>query len=206
MTPCSFMRKTPAIAIWCGGARAYSNQGGGDVIAPDNLVCGHLILTAKLSGASRHRFSSKIAFSQFVEIEQQQQQQPARTSVIARQPKSLKISRPPSANSLISAREKLQSKARNVPTGSKSAALLKLMEIAGDDWSRQKTGSSSPERSRSVQFSCPQSEGHFPAEDSCSVYYQCAQGTAHRRQCETGKVTPLTSSGVVWWGAFVTTL
>ena len=64
------MRKTPAIAIWCGG-RAYSNQGGGDVIAPDNLVCGHLILTAKLSGASRHRFSSKIAFSQFVEIEQQ---------------------------------------------------------------------------------------------------------------------------------------
>ena len=64
------MRKTPAIAIWC-GARAYSNQGGGDVIAPDNLVCGHLILTAKLSGASRHRFSSKIAFSQFVEIEQQ---------------------------------------------------------------------------------------------------------------------------------------
>ena len=63
------MRKTPAIAIWC-GARAYSNQGGGDVIAPDNLVCGHLILTAKLSGASRHRFSSKIAFSQFVEIEQ----------------------------------------------------------------------------------------------------------------------------------------
>ena len=108
---------------------------------------------------------------------QQQQQQSARTSVIARQPKSLKTSRRPAENSLISDR---------VKEGSRSAALLKLMEIAGEDWSRSREEDRAPSRAKTVKFSCPESEGNFPAPDSCSVYYQCAQGTPHRRQCDTG--------------------
>lgn len=72
----------------------------------------------------------------------------------------------------------------------KSAALLKLMEIAGDDWSKggsegAKETARSGARGRQ-EFSCPLSEGHFPDPGSCSVYYQCAQGTPHRRQCEAG--------------------
>ena len=72
----------------------------------------------------------------------------------------------------------------------KSAALLKLMEIAGDDWSQGGSGEakemarSGPRRRQ--EFSCPLTEGHFPDPGSCSVYYQCAQGTPHRRQCEAG--------------------
>ena len=62
------------------------------------------------------------------------------------------------------------------------------MEIAGDDWSKSEEEEDRRLSSsgRSVKFTCPESEGHFPAEDSCSVYYQCAQGTPHRRQCDTG--------------------
>ena len=71
----------------------------------------------------------------------------------------------------------------------KSAALLKLMEIAGDDWSPRGSGAKETARSGArgrQEFSCPLSEGHFPEPGSCAVYYQCAQGTPHRRQCEAG--------------------
>ena len=68
----------------------------------------------------------------------------------------------------------------------KSAALLKLMEIAGDDWSSGGSGAKERVRSRGQEFSCPRSEGHFPDPGTCDVYYQCAQATPHRRQCEAG--------------------
>ena len=65
----------------------------------------------------------------------------------------------------------------------RSAALLKLMEIAGADWGPPVSGAGP--RAGAV-FSCPRAEGHYPAPGSCSVYYQCAQATAHRRECGPG--------------------
>ena len=58
----------------------------------------------------------------------------------------------------------------------KSEALQRLMAIAGESLSEDDGG----------VFSCPAAEGNFPSPSSCSVYYQCAQGTPHRRQCDAG--------------------
>ena len=35
-------------------------------------------------------------------------------------------------------------------------------------------------------FQCPAAEGHFSDPESCDVYYQCAQGTAHAQTCQPG--------------------
>ena len=59
------------------------------------------------------------------------------------------------------------------------SALEKLMAIAGDNWDL------SPGPASEV-FVCPVSEGHFPSPSDCSVYYQCAQGRPHRRECGPG--------------------
>ena len=110
--------------------------------------------------------------------------------MIQRQSKSSKISSS-SRNSLIrsSLRDKQQSSDRDKQTKSKSAALLRLMEIAGDNWDTAagETGNSIVRtRGHVTRFQCPESEGHFPDPEDCSVYYQCAQNTPHRRQCDTG--------------------
>ena len=70
------------------------------------------------------------------------------------------------------------------PDHKTSSALEKLMAIAGEDWDLG-TSSTDPGPGPEV-FMCPVSEGHFPSPRDCSVYYQCAQGQAHRRSCHTG--------------------
>ena len=116
-----------------------------------------------------------------------------RQKLIGRQSKSLKAVSS-NANTLIITKvrdkaEKLKSvtsKKKSVSKFGKSAALLKLMEIAGDDWTDTKDDTRRGKETYRGQFECPVSEGHFPDPEDCSVYYQCAQGTPHRRQCEVG--------------------
>ena len=64
-----------------------------------------------------------------------------------------------------------------------SSALEKLMAIAGEDWDLTTGGS--PDLGPEV-FQCPALEGHFRSPRDCGVYYQCAQGQAHQRSCDTG--------------------
>ena len=76
------------------------------------------------------------------------------------------------------------------PEEEKSAALQRLMAIAGDSWSAGVGGAGGVggDGGQGVEeeFVCPAAEGHFPSPVSCSVYYQCAQDTPHRRQCGPG--------------------
>ena len=64
-----------------------------------------------------------------------------------------------------------------------SSALDNLMAIAGYDWDLTTGGSPGP---GPEVFQCPALEGHFRSPTDCAVYYQCAQGRAHRRSCDTG--------------------
>ena len=70
------------------------------------------------------------------------------------------------------------------PDHKPTSALEKLMAIAGEDWDL--SSSSTDPRAGPEVFVCPVSEGHFRSPWDCSVYYQCAQGRAHRRSCHTG--------------------
>ena len=72
------------------------------------------------------------------------------------------------------------------PEQEKSAALQRLMAIAGDGWSGGAGGERGDVQEREEEFVCPSPEGHFPSPLVCSVYYQCAQGTPHRRECGPG--------------------
>jgi hypothetical protein len=82
------------------------------------------------------------------------------------------------------AREKLSQKLpkHKVP---KSDTLQRLMAIAGDDWDVE-IGIEKNLLDTGSAFICPGPEGHFPDPESCSVYYQCAQDTPHKRTCDTG--------------------
>ena len=70
------------------------------------------------------------------------------------------------------------------PDHKPTSALEKLMAIAGEDWDL--SSSSTDTGAGPEVFVCPVSEGHFRSPRDCSVYYQCAQGRAHRRSCHTG--------------------
>ena len=72
----------------------------------------------------------------------------------------------------------------------KSEALQRLMAIAGSSLTE---GGDEPE-----VFSCPTAEGHFPSPSSCSVYYQCAQGTPHRRDCGPGLAYNTNNNSCDW--------
>ena len=61
------------------------------------------------------------------------------------------------------------------------------MSIAGDNWEQKLlTGVDNLSAESGDSFLCPEPEGHFPSPSSCSVYYQCAQGTAHKHTCQEG--------------------
>jgi len=83
------------------------------------------------------------------------------------------------------ARKKLSktSKKHQIP---KSDALQRLMAIAGENWDAEIGIEKNLLETASDNFNCPAPEGHFPDPDSCSVYFQCAQGTPHKRTCEPG--------------------
>ena len=82
------------------------------------------------------------------------------------------------------ARQKLT---KNQPKMPKSSALEELMSIAGDNWEKRLlTGSDNLVGESGDSFLCPEPEGHFSSPSSCRVYYQCAQGTAHKHTCEEG--------------------
>lgn len=83
------------------------------------------------------------------------------------------------------ARKKLSetSKKHQIP---KSDALQRLMAIAGDNWDAEIGIEKNLLDTASDNFICPAPEGHFPDPTSCSVYFQCAQGTPHKRTCEPG--------------------
>jgi len=69
----------------------------------------------------------------------------------------------------------------------KSDALQQLMNIAGDNWEHKLlTGKDNLTAESATNFVCPGPEGHFPDPESCQVYYQCAQGTAHKHTCQAG--------------------
>jgi len=71
----------------------------------------------------------------------------------------------------------------------KSAALTQLMAIAGDNWEEKLlSGKDNLSAESSSGFVCPGLDGFFPSPSSCSVYYQCAQGTPHKHTCQTGLV------------------
>ena len=62
-------------------------------------------------------------------------------------------------------------------------ALARLVQIAGEDWDSEDNSLHSLSRSKS-SFACPQAEGYFPDPEACSVYYQCAHGTATTNTCQ----------------------
>jgi len=66
----------------------------------------------------------------------------------------------------------------------KSSALQNLLAIAGADWDSNLHVSKTT--STVSNFQCPAAEGHFSDPESCDVYYQCAQGTAHAQTCQPG--------------------
>ena len=68
----------------------------------------------------------------------------------------------------------------------KSAALEKLVSIAGSDWNSSLNTGKSLLATTSSSFSCPSLSGDFPDPENCAVYYQCAQGVAHRHTCQQG--------------------
>jgi len=71
----------------------------------------------------------------------------------------------------------------------KSAALTQLMAIAGDNWEEKLlSGKDNLSAESTSDFVCPGLDGFFPSPSSCSVYYQCAQGTAHKHSCQAGLV------------------
>ena len=81
---------------------------------------------------------------------------------------------------------------------SKSAALEMLMAIAGDDWDLNTVSGTSSGETSSDGFICPVSEGHFPSQHQCDVYYQCAQGTPHRRTCGPGLAYNIVTNQCDW--------
>ena len=83
------------------------------------------------------------------------------------------------------ARKKLSksSKKHQIP---KSDALQRLMAIAGENWDAEIGIEKNLLETASDNFICPAPEGHFPDPNSCSIYFQCAQGTPHKRTCEPG--------------------
>jgi len=81
------------------------------------------------------------------------------------------------------ARTKLSEKSYQIP---KSDALQMLMAIAGDNWDAEIGIEKNLLDTASDNYICPAPEGHFPDPDSCSVYFQCAQGNPHKRTCEPG--------------------
>ena len=78
---------------------------------------------------------------------------------------------------------------------SKSEALKMLMKIAGDDWDSLNTLNNDDSDD---ECTCPASEGHYASPSSCSVYYQCAQGRAHRRSCGAGLSYNILSNQCDW--------
>jgi len=59
------------------------------------------------------------------------------------------------------------------------------MAIAGDDWDDE-TGLVKGGDDGGDSFTCPASEGDYPAPGVCDVYYQCAQGKPYKHRCEAG--------------------
>ena len=69
----------------------------------------------------------------------------------------------------------------------KSAALKRLMAIAGDDWDRLGKGLETNMLSTThTVFKCPASDGDYPDTHDCGVYYQCYQGTPYKHSCQAG--------------------
>ena len=66
--------------------------------------------------------------------------------------------------------------------GSKSEALKNLFNIAG--LSDSNPGSTEREEEKE-EFSCPESDGYFPAAD-CRYYYHCSHGSSRRLACSSG--------------------
>jgi len=58
------------------------------------------------------------------------------------------------------------------------------MAIAGKDWDAGANILQSLNRAQ-VSFTCPAAEGHFPDEEDCSVYYQCAHSVPTRNSCQS---------------------
>ena len=77
-------------------------------------------------------------------------------------------------------------KQEKMKTGDKSSALSRLVAIAGDDWDASLHQSKDILSTTTFSFSCPAKAGNFPDPDTCSVYYQCAEGVAHRHTCQQG--------------------
>ena len=68
-------------------------------------------------------------------------------------------------------------------------ALQKLLDVAGDDWDTEidiETNLMTSQTSDS--FICPAREGNFPDPSSCSSYFTCDHGSAHRNSCGKGLV------------------
>merc|ERR1719228_2414684 len=59
----------------------------------------------------------------------------------------------------------------NLRTVPKSAALARLVEIAGDDWDTSLYTGHSTLGTSITSFVCPHQEGHYPDPRDCSVYY-----------------------------------
>ena len=77
-------------------------------------------------------------------------------------------------------------KQEKMKTGDKSSALSRLVAIAGDDWDASLHQSKEILSTTTFSFTCPAQAGNFPDPDTCSVYYQCAEGVAHRNTCQQG--------------------
>ena len=67
-----------------------------------------------------------------------------------------------------------------------SRALQSLLEVAGESWDPAAAIEKNLLVAAGGKFECPAREGHFPAPDSCSHYYQCAHGSAIQHQCQDG--------------------
>lgn len=81
---------------------------------------------------------------------------------------------------------KKQSEASNLRSEPKSDAFERLVSIAGADWDSSLHTGKIILSTSSSNFSCPGLTGDFPDPDTCSVYYQCAEGVAHRHTCQEG--------------------
>lgn len=81
---------------------------------------------------------------------------------------------------------KKQSEESNHRSEPKSAALQRLVSIAGADWDSSLHTGKSILSTSSSNFSCPSLTGDYPDPETCSVYYQCAEGVAHRHTCQEG--------------------
>merc|ERR1712032_700651 len=68
-------------------------------------------------------------------------------------------------------------------------ALQKLLDVAGDEWDTEIDINTNLMSSQtSASFLCPAREGNFPDPSSCSSYFTCDHGAAHRNSCGKGLV------------------